>query len=323
MNPHEAFRPSAPVPPSPTIDTTRGLLVAAAAMTATLGLWCVNWLLTVMLGGAGTFLTLLLAVGSGAYLWFRKRDPQRSQHIEARVQQFARTTAAQMSARNPVASRPPGQRVHQTVPHAASATRDLSGLWNTMLLLPSLLAYGLVYGSVGFDSAWQPWWIINGLNVFFLICVAARAHTPGSRNAAMLPGIAGTVLAGLGTSPSPDVNLISIFSTKQTYEGYTYMQPPEDLLPWLHRAPALAVLLFVIAWGVARRDNSWAFGLIPAAGLLWWSIWYREHEFTGAAGWFGFWGLTVGVFLGGCLACWAADALTKRPAPQTHSFQPL
>jgi hypothetical protein len=189
-----------------------------------------------------------------------------------------------------------------------------NGLFSALLLLPSLLAYGLVYGSVSFDSVWQPWWIINGLNLFFVLCVAIRARSSAGRAGALLPALAGLILVGLATSPSGDISLASMFAKKRWNGSYYYTEVPPDLWPWLNRVPALAILLFVAAWGIARREGKWALGLIPAGLLVWWAIWYRETEFTGEAGWIGFWGMTVGIFIGGCLACWAADALTRSPA---------
>jgi len=317
MQPH-----TAPQQPGP-VDVIRGLLVAAAAMGVTAALLLVKWLLTTLFGVFGAVLLLLLVAGGGGYLWFRTRDPQQARAIEARVQQFIRAAITQISTRN--AGPPPAPP--QAPPFAATgyavapstSTTGSDGLISALLLLPSLLAYGLVYGSVSFDSVWQPWWIINALNLFFLLCILGRARSAGRRPAALLTGIAGLVITGLATSPSPDANLISLFSTKRWVGGYSYMEPPADLLPWLHRAPMLCILLFVIAWGIARREGNWAVGLIPAGLLLWWSIWYRENEFTAEAGWIGFWGLNVGVFIGGCLACLAVDAMTrprlKQPAP--------
>lgn len=318
--PHDPNQPTAQPPTA--IDVTRGLLVAGAAMATTAGLLVAKWFLMTLFGTAGVLLLLVLLAGAGAYLSFRKRDPQQARAVETRVRQLARNAVAQRSARQP-GYQPPVTAtqypVNQFVAPTTSPAAGAGGFTSALLLLPSLLAYGLVYGSVSFDSAWQPWWIGNGLNLFLLICIAVRARPAGRRTAALLPGIAGLVIVGLATSPSPNVNLVALFSTKHGYGNYSYLAPPDDLLPWLSRAPALCILLFIMAWGISRREGSWFVGLLPAALLLWWSIWYREHEFTGEAGWIGFWGLTVGVFIGGCLSCWAADSIT-RPRMITPAF---
>lgn len=309
------FPENPPRRPDSPVDAKRGILVACAAMGVTAAALIVKWFLTTIFGSAGVLVLLLAAAAIGTYLWLRRRDPQKVRAMEARVRQSARAAVTQMSTPNRGYPPPsPPAPTYPMTPHVApqsTPTSSSDGLVSALLLLPSLLAFGLVYSPTSFSSVWQPWWILNGLNLFFLICVVARARSPHRRTAALLPGLAGLVIVGLATSPSPDVNLRAIFSTRQGYGSYTYVAPPEDLLPWLVRAPYLAILLFVIAWGLARREGGWGVGLIPASLLLWWSIWYRENEFTGEAGWFGVWGLTVGVFIGGCLACWALDAMTR------------
>ena len=323
-----------PQPPSnPTMNVTQGLLVAGAAMGATAALVVVNWFLTELFGGAAVVLVVLLVTVAGAYLWFRQQNAAQARAMESRVKQFTGNAMTQMSARYAARgtaggtgypSPPAAGPLHPGVPYVAptgAASDSSAGLVSALLLLPSLLAYGLVYGSASFSSVWQPWWIINGLNLFFVLCVLSRARSAGQRTAAMLPAIAGLVIIGLATSPSRDVSLTSIFSTRHSVGGYTYTAPSPDLMPWLMRAPMLTILLFVLAWGLARRQGSWALGLIPAGLVLWWAIWYRENAFTGEAGWIGVWGLNVGVFVVGCLACWAADALTRpQPAPQQQHW---
>ena len=37
----------------------------------------------------------------------------------------------------------------------------------------------------------------------------------------------------------------------------------------------------------------------------------QQHEGIGQPVWFGFWLANIGVFIGGCLACWAVDAMSK------------
>lgn len=322
MNPNDPARPN--------VDVTRGLLVAGVAVGATLVLLVVKWFLTSLFGVAGVVLVLVIVTAAGVYFWFRSQNPQQAVTLEARVKQAARNVVTQVSTRQAAAPQQPVPPQLHTVPQYGAApygtiqpspSTGADGLISASLLLPSLLAYGLVYGSVSFDSPWEPWWILNGLNAFFILCVVGRARSASRRTAALLPGLSGLVLVGLATSPSPDVSLTSMFASKRWVGGYSYTEVPQDLLPWLYRAPYLAILLFVIAWGIARREGNWAAGLIPAGLMLWWSIWYRENAFTGEAGWIGLWGLSIGVFIGGCVACWAVDSLTRRPtAPSPNSW---
>jgi FtsH-binding integral membrane protein len=210
-------------------------------------------------------------------------------------------------------------------PAAVTADTGTEAFKSAALLVPSLIAYAVLFTSTSFTSVWQPWWIVTGLNLYFVICVGARVR-PGRGAAAVLFGLVGTVLIGLAASPSPDWNLAALLSTKQGYGDYFYSSPPADLLPWIGRVPAIALLFFVVAWGIARRrEGSWAVGLIPALLLVVLSIWIAEHQGIGSSGWFGVWLLNVGVFLGGSLACWATEAMfTPRPTiaptgPHTYS----
>ena len=50
-----------------------------------------------------------------------------------------------------------------------------------------------------------------------------------------------------------------------TYGGDAVYMPDPDLVAWIYRAPTIALLLFVIAWGVSRRrSGAWVVGLVPA-----------------------------------------------------------
>ena len=181
--------------------------------------------------------------------------------------------------------------------------------------MPSLIVYAiLMHGD--FTSPWQVWWLANGLNAFFVVCVAANARTAERRAPAVLLALIGTVVAGLASSPSDEWSLVALLSQNRTVEGYTYSEPPYDLLPWIGRVPVLVAVVFVVAWSIAhRRGAGWVLGVVPAAGLAWWSVWYSEQGMRSAPNWFTFWLLDVGVFVGGCVACLVAEAMTE---PRRH-----
>lgn len=312
-----------PAPPRPPLDVTQGLKVAGIAMAAAVGLQIIKWVLVSAFGTAGWVLLLLMLAGGGAYLVYRRRNPQHAHGLEAQLQNATRNAMRQMTAPRPVTPVAPTVPVAPVAPPAygypmlvsptvaGRPAANNSALPSILMLVPTLLAYGVVYNATGFTSAWQPWWILNGLNAFFLICAAARAITPARRVPAVLVALFGVVLHGLATSPSGDINLIKLFSTKKHYEGVSYTVPPTDLMPFLVNAATISMFVFVLAWGISRRQGAWAVGLIPAALLIWWSVWYQQHEGIGRPVWFGFWLAHIGVFLGGCLACWVTDAMSK------------
>lgn len=321
-----------PAPARPPTDVTQGLKVAGIAMAAAVGLHIIKWFLVSAFGTAGWVLILLIPTGGGAYLVYRGRNPQRAHGLEAQFQNAARTAMQQMTTPRPAAPVAPvtpvappapgmptapqayGHPGYPTPTYPAAAARPATGtsaLPSILMLVPSLLAYVAVYNSTSFSSVWQPWWILNGLNAFFSICAAARAITPARRVPTVLVALCGVVLHGLATSPSGDVNLIKLLSTKKYYEGVSYSVPPTDLMPLLVNAATISAFVFVLAWGISRRQGAWAVGLIPTALLIWWSVWYQQHEGIGQPVWFGFWLANIGVFIGGCLACWAVDAMSK------------
>lgn len=217
---------------------------------------------------------------------------------------------------------PPGQPFVPPPPGAAPV-RPVpigGGILSALLVVPSLVVFALL-DTQDFTSVWQPWWLLNGLNAYFVLCVAARAGH--QRAGALLLALGGTVLMGLATSPG-DWSLTAALSKERYVDGYTYLEPPYELLPWINRIPVLVAVVFVIAWSVARREHgAWALGLIPTAGLAWWSIWYSEYGMRSTPNWFTFWLLEVGVFVGGCLACLAAEAIARpRPQPGWQPPQP-
>jgi hypothetical protein len=321
-------------PPTDVDPRVRQAVIAAGAVVAAFfAILILRWVVRQVFTGFGALLFLLTAAAIGGYLFYRKQNPSQARQWETRLRGDAQNVIdrTMATARSAPPGTPPAQTPAPTpagsqywTPNAARAgtavsTTGSGGLTSAALLIPTLIAYGVLYGGhPGFSSAWQPWWILTGLNVYFIVCAAARS-LPGRGALAALFGLAGSVLFGLATSPSPESNLLGLLSQKHYYEGeYAYSSPPEDLIPWINRAPTLALLLFVVAWGISRRRNGgWVVGLFPAVLLVALTIWYTEHHFTGAAGWFGWWVTSVGVFVGGCLACWVFDAMTvpRTPVP--------
>lgn len=284
-----------------TIDR-KALTVAGIAMGITLALSLLEMAVSAIFGGAGSIIMLLL-LAAGGYVAYQQRNPEQAQALQARFQQLTRDGLA---AANHAVTAPPS-------PNPASTGAIVSAV----LLIPTLIAYTWRYKDTGFTDVWQPWWILTALNLYFVVCVATRSRHPGKAPLAVLLGLAGTALIALANNPSDDVNLIKMFSSKRYYDGDYYpVLPSADVMLWISRTPILAVLLFVAAWGVARRRQSgWVLGMIPAALLVWWAIYGSEHPWAWQGdwqgGWFQPWVLSVGTFIGGCLCCWLADLLTS------------
>lgn len=329
MNPQGDPRYTPPATDTPMVSKIdpKALTVAGIAMGITLLFWAVKD----VLGGTGWIIMLLLMAGGGGYVFYRGRNPEGARSLEARVQQLTRNAAGQVAAAAHTPSAPPPaysvggtpasqppQRPAQfpgwsTPPQAAVANPATAAIVSAALLIPSLIAYAWRYASSGFTGLWEPWWVLTGLNLYFVVCVATRSRYPGRAPLAVLLGLAGTALIALANNPSDDVNLMKMFSSTRYYDGDYYpVLPSADVMLWITRTPTLAVLLFVAAWGVARRRQSgWVLGMIPTGLLVWWSIYGNEHGFAWQGGWFQYWLLSVGVFVGGCLCCWLADLLTS------------
>jgi hypothetical protein len=338
------------------VNTARLVLIAGGAVAILVSLLVIRWFLSLLFSGAGWVVVLLAAVAAAAYFWFRQQNPQQAGRLEAQTKQGVRvgigrlTTMVKASTSNgtthasnpptgyaPLAADTPHSAPNSAAPPPAGLTGQpyfiparhpgyghtpASGASGTeafksaLLLVPTLIAYAVLHNSSSLTSLWQPWWILNGINAYFVVCVAARARAVNRRAPAVLLAMLGTVLVGLATSPSAQWSLTALLSKKQSYGDVSYAEPPVELIPWIVRLPVIAALIFVAAWGVARRGNgSWVVGLVPAGLFVWLSIWYQEHQFTGGAGWFGYWLLTIGMFVAGCIVCWAVDALANPRTP--------
>lgn len=350
-NPWDPHAYHAP-PPSPNesgLLRNRMLFVATAVLAVGAVLHVLKWAFSAIFGTAGAILLVLVLAAAGGYYWYRTRPAAEAQALRDQLTQTARAAASNVTTRAQTVwntgslaaerrSSPATHARQPAPPPPAPATPFLPGAptgqrpapaggaaISALLLVPSLVVYAILWNA-SFNSPWQSWWLVVGLNVWFVLCVTASARNDGRKVLALLLALAGTVLAGVASSPSEEWSLTALLTTERTVEGYTYSEPPYELLPWIHRLPVLIAVLFVIAWSIARRSQpGWVLGLIPAALLAWWSIWYREEGMTTAPNWLTFWLLNVGVFVGGCLACLAADAVTRtgpRPLPTMPPVPP-
>ena len=81
----------------------------------------------------------------------------------------------------------------------------------------------------------------------------------------------------------------------------------------------LLITAYVAAWGIARRDHPyWRFGLPVAAlvagvGQIYFVVYF------GISTWWLSWAVNVGVFLLGCLICWALDVVGRRLAARQYA----
>ncbi|MEW5808608.1 MAG: hypothetical protein AB1925_04065 [Actinomycetota bacterium] len=322
-------------------------MVAAGVLAVGIVLHVLHWILSALLGVTGSFLLLSVVSVGGSCYWYRNHRHGGATELESQLRQasravtdtvIGRTQSARHNAPTADSTPPRPPAAHAWSPGtptdflsppqlhgrpAERVTKSGGGVVSALLLVPTLIVYAILSNG-SFTSPWQVWWLANGLNAFFVVCVAANARTAERETPAVLLALAGTVIAALASSPSEEWSLVALLSTERTVEGYTYSEPPYDLLPWISRVPVLVAVLFVIAWSIARRRGSgWVLGLFPAAGLAWWSIWYSEEGMRTAPNWFTFWLLDVGVFVGGCVACLVAEAMTESQRHPTQAVRSL
>ena len=334
--PGSTDRPSpadtAPSPPSP--------LMAAAVLVALLAVLAIRWL---VLPPALILLLLILEIAAAVgYVLYRGQNPDKAADVEDRVTQRVAASAnrilagasAVVSSAGNSASRPRRQTQWPSAPLVGSflpgdAPRtartqtpgDDVGVRDAMisaaLIVPSLIAFGAVYNIKTFDSPWQPWWIFMALNAYFVVCVALRARTDGRRAPAALLALSAAAVYGFVTSPSPVWGLGALLQTAMTNGAISWSDSSTYLL-WASRVPALVIILYVAAWGLARRRNAaWGLGLAVTVVLVSLTTWYGETHWHPALGWFGLWLAEVGVLVLGCMVCWILDALStpKQPHP--------
>jgi hypothetical protein len=320
--------------------TATGLIVAFAAL--------VFWWLFLPRFFLALYVVAALAAGIG-YLVYRSQNPAGAKQLESKVTAELTTVAVQLIAlwhtvtansqflntghggphqrtaapytplpaarTRPASSGGPQQGFVPQAPYTSGSRPNQghganSAALSALLIIPSLIAYGIIYNNTGFGSAWGPWAILMALNGYFVLCVAARARLERRAGAVLLAVVAAAAYAFV-TSPSPDVGLGAMMQA--TIAKAESAADIHDLALWSQRAPAIAILVFIVAWSLARRRNSsWVLGLLPAAAAVAFSVWYAENKAV-YVGWFGLWLLNVGVLVAGCVACWAADGIGGSP----------
>lgn len=196
-----------------------------------------------------------------------------------------------------------GPRVYPYAAPAASETnwRDrisppAQALISAALLLPTPLGYLISFRG----SFWPTWATYLVLDLWLVLVVAVWGRTTGRRVAA-----AGVAVAGL-------------LVDRGTNAVFGVLDLPGGLAKWsFWISYALSMVLFVAAWGLARRRRAtWALGLIPTFLLSVGALWYYNSEASWDSGWFTYWVVDViAVFTVGCLLCWAVELLGRAGKP--------
>ena len=179
-------------------------------------------------------------------------------------------------------------------------------LVSAALVLPAMVLWYLRLWA--YDTDWSvdamrmwslAWTVVLG--AYFVAVVGLRARTGARRLPAVVMGLAALVL---------DVGGWALAS-------YSSGSGP---IQWVDRILTVVTLvLFVAAWGVARRRTAkWVIGLAPALLIaiavpaLTASDWLYIIDV--GAPWLAYMTVWIGCFLLGCLACWGFDAMGS-PAP--------
>lgn len=183
---------------------------------------------------------------------------------------------------------------------ASRGTASTEALVSAALVLPALIIYYLRLWAYDTDWSvdamrmWSLAWTV-ALGACFVAVVGVRARTAARRLPAVVMGLAAMVL---------DVGGWALAS-------YSSGSGP---VQWVDRILTVVTLvLFVAAWGVARRRTpKWVVGLAPALLIaiavpaLTASDWLYIIDV--GAPWLAYMSVWIGSFLLGCLACWAFDA---------------
>lgn len=165
------------------------------------------------------------------------------------------------------------------------------------LLLPTVPLYFVAYG---IDAAWWLTWAAS-LTTYLTLAVAVLIRGRSWPRRVFSGGLA--VVGIVAASGGELVNAQFLPEYSQSLFRVSY---------------GVAWLMFVAAWGAARRrSRASALGLIPTAVLIAIALWL--YQSGSGLGWLVIWMVDFGVFVGGCLACWAADVLVGTRAPrQVH-----
>lgn len=196
----------------------------------------------------------------------------------------------------------------QSTTDRASSTTE--AVVSAALVLPALIMWYLRLWA--YDTDWSvdairmwslAWTVVLG--AYFVAVVAVRART-AARLPAVVMAVAAMVLDVGGSALS----------------WYASASGPAQ---WVDRILTVVTLvLFVAAWGVARRQTpKWVIGLAPAlviaiaVPVLTASDWLYIIDI--GAPWLAYTCVWIGSFLLGCLACWGFDAMgSSASSPETR-----
>ncbi|MFI5507304.1 DUF4190 domain-containing protein [Mycobacterium sp. NPDC051804] len=187
----------------------------------------------------------------------------------------------------------------QSTTERGSSTTE--ALVSAALVLPAMVLWYLrlwpyeTDWSVDAVRMWSLAWTVV-LGAYFVVVVAVRARTAARRLPAVVMAVAATVLDFGGS----------------TLAWYASASGPAQ---WVDRIlTVVTIVLFVAAWGVARRCTpKWVIGLAPAlviaiaVPVLTASDWLYIIDV--GAPWLAYTCVWIGSFLLGCLACWGFDAM--------------
>ena len=201
---------------------------------------------------------------------------------------------------------------HSTTVRASSTAEAVV---SAALVLPAMVIFYLrlwVYDTEWSVDAMRMWslaWTV-ALGAYFLAVVAVRARTAARRLPAMIMGVAAMVLDFGGSA-------LALYSS------------PSGPVQWVDRIlTVVTIVLFVAAWGVARRHTpKWVIGLAPAlviaiaVPVLTASDWLYLIDV--GAPWLAYMSVWIGSFLLGCLACWGFDAIGSSAASTPSPAVPV
>jgi hypothetical protein len=188
---------------------------------------------------------------------------------------------------------------------SAQSSAAIQAVISASLVLPTLPFYFMAFWIS--DVWWESWVWVMILDVYFVVVVAVRSRTSARRRVAVALAAVAT-LVDRGLAAAIDLDVLPAAET------------------WLFRASYVSILIFVAAWGVARRRQSrWLLGLVPTVGLVVLALWYYATVTNNQTGdWLTFWAVDLGVLLSGCLLCWACDGRRRNGSderPEDNAFQ--
>jgi hypothetical protein len=162
---------------------------------------------------------------------------------------------------------------------------------SALLTLPTMVGYFAADGPLTPKTGLVSWFLYFLVDLYLVLVVARWGRSPQRRVYAI-------VIALVGVAVDRGFNLIFLLNSASS--------------PWPVRIADFSTVLFVAAWGVARRRHPlWLLGVPFSVGIVAVTEWYYEAR-NWAFSWFGFWAIDVGAFVLSCLVCWTFDSLGNR-----------